>query len=497
MMYWLSVSPIGIEPVGTPFMSINETPALPGMSAEHRRIAAERFARANQVVASGEFDYGIQLLLTCCKLDPSNMLFRQTLRRTQKARFDNNLRGSRLALLTTIRTRARLKAAKRSREHVKVLEYGEEILSRNPWDLHTQMDMAEAADMLGLTDMGIFILDQARQKYPKDPTLNRALARLFEKRGNYSHAIALWQQVKEAVPGDVEASSKAKNLAASETIQRGQYQQQISGEKPSLQATAGAARKAEEAGGRDTNALQARIDANPTDPVAYLQLAMAYRKSNHLDKARETLEKGLGPTASAYPIQVELMEMDLEPLRRNLDVSEDKIRARMKAADPDDDEPTVDELKKIRQRLLKEINSREIELFRLRADRFPQESAHRLELGARLLKADKIDEAIVELQQAKKDPKHVAKATMHLGYCFKRRKNWKLALRNFEEALAALTEAEEGHRKEILFHLAQGHAEAGDFTKALEMGHELANLDFGYRDIGKLIDDWQDKLQSA
>ena len=67
-------------------MATHETPALPVLSAEHRRIAAERFDRANQVVASGEFDYGIQLLLTCCKLDPTNMLFRQTLRRTQKAK---------------------------------------------------------------------------------------------------------------------------------------------------------------------------------------------------------------------------------------------------------------------------------------------------------------------------------------------------------------------------------------------------------------------------
>jgi len=481
-------------------MATKETPAFTPISAEHRRIAAERFERANQVVVSGEFDYGIQLLLTCCRLDPSNMLFRQTLRRTQKAKFNNNLRGSRLAFLTTLRTRARMKSAKRNREHVVVLEHGEEILSRNPWDLKAQMDMAEAADLLGLTDMAIFMLDQARQKYPKDPTLNRSLARLFEKRGNYSHAIALWQQVKEASPGDVEAASKAKNLAASETIQRGQYEQQLSGEKPTLQAVAGAARKAEEGGdraARDAKALLARIDDNPTDPALYVQLAAVYRKHNQLDNARAALEKGLGPTASAFQIQVEIMEMDLLPLRRNLDLSEERIRERAKVKDPDHDGPTVDELKKIRQKLLKEINSREIELYRLRADRYPQELSNRLELGSRLLKADQIDEAIGELQQARKDPKYLPRATMNLGYCFKRRKNWKLALRNFEEALATLTENEEGHRREILFQLAQGHAEAGDLSKALEVGHELANLDFGYRDIGKLIDDWQDKLQSA
>ena len=37
------------------------------------------------------------------------------------------------------------------------------------------MDMAEAADALGLIDHAVFFLDQARQKDPRDATLNRAL----------------------------------------------------------------------------------------------------------------------------------------------------------------------------------------------------------------------------------------------------------------------------------------------------------------------------------
>ena len=36
----------------------------------------------------------------------------------------------------------KLKAARASRDYLKVLEHGEEILARNPWDVGTQMDMA-------------------------------------------------------------------------------------------------------------------------------------------------------------------------------------------------------------------------------------------------------------------------------------------------------------------------------------------------------------------
>src|SRR5262245_8913318 len=101
---------------------------LTKITPEARQIAAERSHRARQVESTGNYDYAIQLLLTCCKLDPPNFLFRQTLRQTQKAKYKNNLRGSRLAFMTTIRSRAKLKAAKRGRDYYRLLEHGEQIL---------------------------------------------------------------------------------------------------------------------------------------------------------------------------------------------------------------------------------------------------------------------------------------------------------------------------------------------------------------------------------
>ena len=113
-------------------MADNDASILPPPSPEHRRVAAGQFDRANEVINTGNYDYGIQLLLNCCKLDPANLIYRQALRRTEKAKYKNNLRGSRLAFLTTSTTKAKLKAAKGARDYLKVLEYGEQVLIRNP-----------------------------------------------------------------------------------------------------------------------------------------------------------------------------------------------------------------------------------------------------------------------------------------------------------------------------------------------------------------------------
>src|SRR5205823_9238568 len=86
-------------------------------------------------------------------------------------------------------------------------------------------DMAEAAGGLGLLDLAIWMLEQARQRDGKEPSLNRALARLYEKRGNFSQAIALWELVKQADPADQEAAHKGQDLAANETISRGRYEE--------------------------------------------------------------------------------------------------------------------------------------------------------------------------------------------------------------------------------------------------------------------------------
>src|SRR5262249_11859842 len=155
---------------------------------------------------------------------------------------------------------------------------------------------------------------------PRDSRVNRALARLYEQRGNFAQAIALWELVRAANPRDLEAASKAKDLAASDTIARGHYEAAVgglSGKQVKGPARQGAAARppagpfqkqpapaepepekvfapddaspAERRAARDAVALEAKIDADPTNPVPYLQLAAMYRRAGLLDRARSAL----------------------------------------------------------------------------------------------------------------------------------------------------------------------------------------------------------------
>ena len=96
-------------------MAAQQTPLAKSPTAEHKRIAVDSFNRAKEAIQSGNPDYAIALLLTCCKLDPGNFFYRQTLRKTQKDKYGNNLRGSRFAFFSKYRWKPKVKAAKAAR----------------------------------------------------------------------------------------------------------------------------------------------------------------------------------------------------------------------------------------------------------------------------------------------------------------------------------------------------------------------------------------------
>jgi predicted Zn-dependent protease len=464
-------------------------------SAEHMRIVAQQYERACQALRNKNFDYAIDLLCTCCKLDPANLTFRQTLRRTEKLKFKNNLRGSMLASLTTYRAKIRLGAAKRARDYARVLENGEAVLRKNPWDTAIQLDMADAAEKLGLAEVAMFILEQARQKNPRDIRVNRPLAQLYERQGQFAQAIAMWDLVAKARPTDQEAARKGKDLAATHTIIQGNYEEAAlggaageGGEQPDQPADEPAAQKpADNQLAKQAAPWRAKIEADATNPGPYLQLFNLYHGAGETDLARQTVEEGLAAVGTDFELSCALAELDIEPFRENLRLTEERLKKK----------PEDEGLRRVRARLVKEINSRELEMFRQRADRFPNEMAPRLQLGIRLIRAGLVDEAIQELQQVRKDPRNKCQALLNLGHCFRVKKNWPLAKRNYEEALQTLPAGEEEPRKEILFQLAQGAAESHEWQSALELGNDLANLDFGYKNIGKLLDEWQEKSKGA
>ncbi len=194
-----------------------------GLSTPDQRTAANRqYERACEAAAGGENDdYARHLLLSSCRLDPANLRYRQALR---------HLKQKPAALLSRLTApfgnlagKARLQKALRKGEYLRVLEHGELALAVAPSDIAVHLAMSGAAEALGLPRLACWLAEQARVKDPLNPAPLRALAHLHERLGQYSQALRLWATVLQETPGDAEAQRKLNDLAAQETIERGNY----------------------------------------------------------------------------------------------------------------------------------------------------------------------------------------------------------------------------------------------------------------------------------
>jgi serine/threonine protein kinase/cytochrome c-type biogenesis protein CcmH/NrfG len=182
------------------------------VDAEHRRAAATQYARAREVLASGELDkrHAYDLLVSSCQLDPGNPVYRRALRRLAQTMRQRQVTW--ISVQTAADAWDRLQAAKRAQDYRKVLEHGEAALAHSPGDTATQLDMAEAAAALNLRKLQIWLLRQACKQDRRNPEPMKALARACERQKDLTGAIKVWQALRRYRPDDPEPVRKLKAL---------------------------------------------------------------------------------------------------------------------------------------------------------------------------------------------------------------------------------------------------------------------------------------------
>jgi tetratricopeptide (TPR) repeat protein len=462
------------------------------VTPQQRRVATEQFQRARELITSGGkgLDYALSLLQECCQLDPANMVFRQELRKVQRARLKDRRPWRWWVWLKTLRHRAKLRLALQQQRYRDVLSLGEKILTHDPGDAAALLNMAEAAENLGLDELAGWFLETACAANPKHVHAHRLYARFCERTGDFQKATKLWTFVAKHCPTDEEANRKQKDLAAMETIARGGYERNIAqAQQAPAQAASPTASdtplepaiQVADPWQHQLDLLRRRIAEDPTQVSHYLSLAELYKRRDNLDEALRVLQEGLRKAGPQFELQQALAEIEIANLRQNLRAANQRVEQ-----DPND---TL--AQQLREKLALEILRREMDFYRARLDRYPQDNAARVALATRLLLLGLVDEAIREFQLARKDPKQAPRALIGLGKCFAHKKNIPLARRNLQEALDLLPPNDEELRKEVLYELAVLAAQEKDYESALRFGVEVANADYFYRDIGKLVEQWQ------
>ncbi len=206
------------------------TPTLPTggnvgplITPDQAQAALAFYERALQVLAQGGgTEYTRQLLANCLKLDPFNLAYRRTLREVNR-KVAGSVLGRLFGKLNVLALKSKMRRARSTGDYRKVLEYGEEILARHPADIGAHVEMARAAEELGLRDLALWLLEQGREQAPKNVVLMRALAQFHEDGKDWKRALELWEQIREQVPDDPDARRKINELSVADHLKRGKY----------------------------------------------------------------------------------------------------------------------------------------------------------------------------------------------------------------------------------------------------------------------------------
>ena len=461
------------------------------LSADQKeKVAKDCFRRGTEAMGKENWDYAIQMYSTSVKMVPDNLLYRQTLRGTERKKYGNNGSGASMAGMKLMGPKTKIKKARYGKAWGDLDEAAEEGLAVNPWDSQLNADLGDAARELGYVEVAIFAYECCIERDPSNKDVNRLLAVLLEEKGEYLRAKQCWERVLKSDPYSGEARSKIVALDASSVMDRGGYEG--ASNTKGVMADHEVARRlgktkdgTADGPGMSVEAdLQRAIRKEPANKDNYLKLADYYKREGQLQEAEAQLRKALEASNGDVSIRELLEDVQVELLRQSLTVARDEAT----------NNPDQPDLKKRAGELAKELLQREIEVLSNRIGRYPADMRIKFELGQRYMRVQEWRQAIPLFQASRADERIKAESLIALGKCFVYDKNMQLGRRQFESAIPGLKFDEKPDVfRDLFYSLGRLCEEMKDIPAAEQYYQEVLGVDYGYRDAVARLD----RLQSG
>ncbi len=440
-----------------------------------RRLQAQ-FQQGAKMAATGNFDYATEMFTACVVRDPGNLVYVSNFLGNLQKKYNNNKKGAKLASMRIAGPKAAIKKSVMQKHWPEVIKSGVEVLKLNPWDTSTLKDLAIACENLNYDDSQLAFLRAALDADMADPEVNRTAGRALAKQGKFDDAIRCYTRVLKALPKDEEAGRAIADLTVEKTISKGGYEEAESTRDVRANKEDEAPKGLQITPERQ---LEKEIARNPADAGLYLKLADLHVTKERFEEAEKTLAKALEASGGDVNIRERLEDVQLRRQREQVVTAERLAR-----------EKKTPESVTLYKELRASLNRLEIDIFRSRVDRNPQQFGYKIELATRLKAAAMYKEAIPLFQAAQSDPGRRGEVLLHLGECFQQIQQYPLAMRNYEAAVEATAGDLDVERRKLALYRAGKIAMAffKDLAKADNYLNELAGLDFAYKDVADLLD---------
>lgn len=451
-----------------------------------KKIAQDCFKKGTEAMIKQNWDYAIEMFGQSVKFDPGNLMFRQTLRGVERRKFPKGT-GAKMAGMRLMGVKASIKKARMTKNWASLDQSAEEGLTLLPWDAELNADMAEATSNQGFTDVAVAGYRWAVESDPNNKVFLKSLGSLLEQKGEFLEAIKFWERVFKLDPLDMEARSKITQLNASSVIRDGEFEddegkkkersieeiRKVIGKQTSASSAADGPGQSEEAD------LQRAVRKDPDNKDAFLKLADYYRRGGKLEDAGAMYQKALELSGGDPNIREQLEDVEIDLMRKSVEIAKSNA-----AKTPDDKEAEA-----MAKAQATELLKREVETYRVRVERHPNDLRLKFTLGERFYKLKMYSQAIPLFQAAVQDNRMEGPALLLLAKCFINEKKGILARKQLEKAVPKLNAQE--HRDAFLethYYLGRLCEEAKEPDKAEEHYGEVLAVDYEYKDALKRLE---------
>jgi tetratricopeptide (TPR) repeat protein len=441
--------------------------------------------KARDAVKKKNYEYAVHLFAGYLQTQPADVGVRKELREAERSwKRMSGGGGGLMAKMKMKGLEAKVMAIGVKKDPERAILACEEILKQDPDVIPALIKLGEAAHLAGFNEVAITAFEDALAVDKDCKEALRQMGRTYKALDDLEKALKAFQRLARLDPKDKEAEEETRNIPASMTakkvkegVDKGGYQNLIDkGEAQALAQQSTRVRTPEQALERISE-LEPKVEKNPKDAKTIRMIAELYVKAERPDDAIAWCEKAI----AVDPNDFSASELRGDLLLQRLEAQQKELEEAYKRSGGDE---------RVKAKLAKHRQQRqafEIDEYKKRVEAHPTEYGLRYQLGKALYDAERIDEAIPELQKAKNDPRKKSDAGYYLGYCFVKKKMAKLAVNELNAARDGLFEME-GIKKDITYLLGRIYEQAGKKDLALTEYTQIAEVDFGYKDVTKRLE---------
>jgi tetratricopeptide (TPR) repeat protein len=309
----------------------------------------------------------------------------------------------------------------------------------------------------------------------------------YRDMGFYTQAVTTCQLALELKPDDDGLRNELRDLSANMTMEKGKYGKttdfresiQNKDYQDRLQSQDNVV-KSETVKQRTLSEARRQFQQAPTSTTNILQLAEAMAdmatEAAHTE-AIALLNQSYAKTKD-FTFQRKMFELEIKGLQASIHRLQESLHGK----------PAEGQKAQELAQLTSLLDQKELDYYHNCVDNYPTDMRFKYEYGRCLIKTKQFDQAIPMFQDSRNDPRLKSLSMDKMGLCFLLKGWYDDAIDIFNEALKECQVQDNAIAKDIRYNLARAYEASNQAAKAIEIYRKLAQTDFSYKDVGQRLD---------